>query len=392
VAEITDTSGRGAAAATAAGSARLARLRDVARAAWADLAREAIEPNGYYLPGWALAVDATARGRSNVDALCGFDSSRKLIALLPVISAWRAYRLPLPALVAAEAYGTLRTPLLGRGDAAVAARSLLDQAASASASAIVLRDVPLEGAAVAAIRQALARDGLKLSLLASYPRARLDATKDADALLRDALGHKKLKELRRQRRRLSDSGELGFKVARTPDEVKAAIETFLNLERSGWKGERGTALAQHEGDAAFIRRASADLAATGQCEVAVLSAGSTPLAAGIVLRHGDRAFWFKLGIDERFARYSPGVQLAIELTHYFCADPEIAFADSTASADSPMINPIWRDRFLIGDVLIPLRARDPLLPAIRVALLLQRLADTTARRALHLVRRLRARR
>src|SRR5262249_45381027 len=104
------------------------RLRDVARPAWAELGREAIEPNGYYLPGWALAVDATARGRGNVGALCGLDSSRELIGLLPVISAWRAYRLPLPVLVAAEAYGTLRTPLLNRADAAAAARALLDQA------------------------------------------------------------------------------------------------------------------------------------------------------------------------------------------------------------------------------------------------------------------------
>src|SRR5437667_244216 len=67
VAEITDTSGRDAIAATKAGSAPLARLCEVARPAWTDLARDAVEPNGYYLPGWALAVDASARGRSHVD-------------------------------------------------------------------------------------------------------------------------------------------------------------------------------------------------------------------------------------------------------------------------------------------------------------------------------------
>ena len=31
---------------------------------WRALAQRAIEPNGYYLPGWELAVNATARGRT----------------------------------------------------------------------------------------------------------------------------------------------------------------------------------------------------------------------------------------------------------------------------------------------------------------------------------------
>ena len=80
---------------------------------------------------------------------------------------------------------------------------------------------------------------------------------------------------------------------------------------------------QHEGDAAFIRRASAALTETGLCEIVTLHAGDTAVAAAIVLRHQDRAFYFKLGIDERFAKYSPGVQLTLELTRHLCADPAI---------------------------------------------------------------------
>ena len=94
-----------------------------------------------------------------------------------------------------------------------------------------------------------------------HARACLDATGDPDQLLRDALGAKKLKELRRQRNRLADHGDIVFHAARTPDEVAQALETFLALEMSGWKGERGTALAQDAGDAAFIRSATIALAA-----------------------------------------------------------------------------------------------------------------------------------
>ena len=123
-----------------------------------------------------------------------------------------------------------------------------------------------------------------------------------------------------------------------------------------------------------------------QCEIVALYAGDTPVAAGIVLRHQDRAFFFKLGIDERFAKFSPGVQLTLDLTRHLCADPAIATADSTASADHPMINPIWRGRFTIGDVLIPLRKNDPVVPLIHAAMMLRGRVREFARRALHLIR------
>ena len=36
---------------------------------WRALAERAIEPNGYYLPAWELAVNASAHGRTDVLAL-----------------------------------------------------------------------------------------------------------------------------------------------------------------------------------------------------------------------------------------------------------------------------------------------------------------------------------
>ncbi len=260
------------------------------------------------------------------------------------------------------------------------------EARKAGAHALILRDISLDGAAMKALNEVLRREDLRPRVLHSRLRACLDATRDAEELLRDALGAKKLKELRRQRHRLAEHGAVRFEVARTREEVAAALEIFLRLEASGWKARRGTALIQDDGDAGFIRRAAPALAETGQCEIVTLRAGDTPVAAGIVLRHQDRAFYFKLGVDERFARFSPGVQLTLDLTRHLCADPTIATADSTAGADHPMINPIWRGRFAIGDVLIPLRRNDPVVSLIHAALTLHRLVRELARRAVHLIR------
>ena len=363
----------------------LAPIASVSADAWRGLAGRAVEPNGYYLPDWELAVDAFARDRTNASAICAFSDNR-LTGLLPVVPLWRACRIPLPVLVSADPYGSLCTPLLDREQAEAAALELMRQARVTGARALLLREVALDGPAMKAFREELRRDGLRPVALQSHLRAALDATHDADEALQEALGAKKLKELRRQRNRLGDHGAVHFDVARTPDEVVPAVETFLALEASGWKARRGTALAQDKGDAAFIRRATVAMAARGQCEIVSLRAGDTPVAAGIVLRHLDRAFFFKLGVDERFAKYSPGVQLTVELTRHLCADPAIRFADSTAAPDHPMINPIWRGRLAIGDVLVPLRRHDVVVPLIRAALALRQAIREPARRAVHFLR------
>ena len=372
----------------------LAPLTAVGAGQWRALAERANDPNGYYLPDWELAVNASARGRTDVAALSAWsgatsaqDGAARLIGLMPVISMWRAYKIPLPALASADPYGTLGTPPLDRGMTDEAVAQLMRQAWRAGAHALILRDVSLDGAAMKVFTEALQRDGLRPRVLQSHLRACLDATRDADELLREALGPKKLKELRRQRNRLAEHGAIVFEVARTREEVAPALETFLALEASGWKARRGTALSQDDGDAGFIRSAAVALAASGQCEIVTLRAGDTPVAAGIVLRHQDRAFYFKLGVDERFAKLSPGVQLTLDLTRHLCADPAIALADSTADANHPMINPIWRGRLAIGDVLIPLRQRDPVVWLIHAAMTLRRLVRAPARRAVHFLRK-----
>ena len=394
VADIADTSTARRASskdanAHAPGSGRaLTPLVSVSPAQWRALSTRVAEPNGYYLPEWELAVNASASGRLDAAALGAWRDASTLIGLMPVISMWRAYKIPLPALVSADPYGTLCTPLLDRDRAEDAVGNIMEQARRAGAHALIFRATSLDGAAMKAFADVLGRDGIAPLVLQSHVRACLDATCDADEMLRDALGAKKLKDLRRQRNRLAEHGAVNFDVARTPADVAAAIETFLMLEASGWKGQRGTALSQDDGDAAFVRRATSALAETGQCEIVTLRAGETPVAAAIVLRHQDRAFYFKLGVDERFAKFSPGVQLTLELTRYLCADPAIRLVDSTAAPDHPMINPIWRGRLAIGDVLIPLRRGDPVVSLIRAALGLRGRIREPARR---IVRFLRAR-
>jgi hypothetical protein len=57
-----------------------------------------------------------------------------------------------------------------------------------------------------------------------------------------------------------------------------------------------------------------------------------------------------------------------------------------ASPDHPMINPIWRGRFAIGDVLIPLRRGDPVVTLIHTALTMRLKLREIARSVVQVVR------
>ena len=76
-----------ASARAAAATRALVPLTSIDPDQWRALAQRVVEPNGYYLPGWELAVSEAARGRTDAQALPAFDgSSARLIGLMPVVS------------------------------------------------------------------------------------------------------------------------------------------------------------------------------------------------------------------------------------------------------------------------------------------------------------------
>lgn len=343
-------------------------LEAVDTEAWSALAVAALEPNAHFMPRWARAVSQSARERSNLSVLAAASSSfsrraGQFTSLMPVISLWRAYRLPLPALVSADAYGDLGTPLLDRRDPVAAAEDMMQRARETGAAAIVLRALPLEGPVAAAFNQALARHNMAPTILAQHRRATLDASLSHESLMASYSGGRR-KTLRKMQRQLEDLGPVALRRARTPDEVREALPEFLRLEASGWKAGRGTALQNHDGDLAFIRDAAPAMAADGACEIVTLTCADKPVASCILLRQNDRIFCFKIGIDEDYARFSPGVQLLNGITEQFCDDPGIRLADSMAVEGHSLMEAYWPARMLVGDVLVPLYDNDPVVDLI----------------------------
>lgn len=133
------------------------------------------------------------------------------------------------------------------------------------------------------------------------------------------------------------------------------LPIFLRSRRAG--GRAGPAPRRSANDAIrhFVERAVAGLAGEGKARIDRLRIGERTIAATVTLRSGATAWTWKIAYDEAFARFSPGVQLMMDLTDSLLSDQSVARADSCATADHPMIDHLWRERLALADHLVAMR-------------------------------------
>jgi hypothetical protein len=217
---------------------------------------------------------------------------------------------------------------------------------------VLLPYFPVHGPLAAAFDSALDRRGGMSALFACHARALLVPGVAREDYVVSAIGGKKRKELRRQRKRLGEMGNLTFMDARTPAAVALALDDFFTLEARGWKGRAGTAARCDGGIAGFMQGAVTALAAEGKAQVLRMCADARPIAAIVVLRSGSSAWCWKIAYDEAHKRFSPGVQLLLDTTDVLLRDRGVTRADSCATPDHPMIDHVWRERLLLADRLI----------------------------------------
>ncbi|MEJ0078926.1 MAG: GNAT family N-acetyltransferase [Alphaproteobacteria bacterium] len=326
----------------------LAALADV-RTEWRDLVARALEPNVFYDPAFALPA-ARAFGADVGAVLVWSKTSPRLIGLFParierrygVIATLNGWTHP---------YAPLGVPLIDRDEADAAIAAFLDhvEVGAGLPKLVMLPLIARDGAFAAALARVLARRAGASASFGEHARALL-APRNRENYLEHIAG-KKLKELRRQRRRLEESGAVVHMAASGPA-AAVALTDFMALEASGWKGRAGGAARAHAAIETFVRQAVTALAAKGDARVDRLIHDGHPVAASITLRSGNAAWFWKIAYDEAFARASPGVQLTLDLTRDLLADGSLARTDSCATAGHPMIDHLWKERLTLCDMLI----------------------------------------
>jgi CelD/BcsL family acetyltransferase involved in cellulose biosynthesis len=185
-------------------------------------------------------------------------------------------------------------------------------------------------------------------------RAFLQSDLSPAAYYEQAVRQKKRKELRRLRNRLADLGTITSRILDDRAQLDAWCDAFLALEQEGWKGKEGTALACVPNGAAFFREALAAAWDEGRLQFRRLDVDGRPVAMLVNFLCPPGSFSFKTAFDESFAHFSPGVLLQIDNLDLLDR-PDIAWMDSCAAQDHPMIDSLWTERRAIIRVTVPLK-------------------------------------
>ncbi len=119
--------------------------------------------------------------------------------------------------------------------------------------------------------------------------------------------------LRRRARRLAELGAVSVCRVSGAEGLDGALEAFLRLEASGWKGARGTAIARDPRLAAFYRAIARDAAARGALAVRALELDGRAVAIHLGLLHAGVYHLPKTAYDERLGAVSPGQLLQREV-------------------------------------------------------------------------------
>ena len=317
----------------------LAGLGERDLAAWRRLADHAAEPNPFFDPDFVLPA-ARALGSWNDVALIQCGDGAEWTGCLPVCSYTRWHRLPLRCLGTwRHPYCLLGTPLLAPGHDEMTLTAMLATAGAAKGSFAGLEWIATEGPVADALVDALPPRAIEFD---RFSRASLNRRPEND-YLEGWLKSKDRRELRRRARLLGE--ELGGApelVDRSEDD--AAIATFLDLEASGWKGREGTALASNPGHPEFLRETARGFGARGAFRLYMLEAGGRAVAGRCSYVADGVDFCFKIGYDERFARFGPGRELELQMVERFHADPSLRMLDSCTAPENELYNRLWRDR------------------------------------------------
>lgn len=318
--------------------------------AWDDLAAHAAEPNPFN-ERWFLGAAVRHLPPNKGSRMVAVWQDGHLAGMMPLAIANRYGRLPVRHVQNWLHYHCFYgAPLIRRGAEAVFWATLLGSldAADWAPGFLHIAGLDPDGAAFKTLAQTRRADIVHRS-----ERAMLASDLNAQAYYETHVRKKKRKEIGRLRSRLGELGAIRAERMPAGGDIRQWIADFLALEASGWKGREGSALAAQPETRAFFEQCIAAADQAGKLELLRLTRDEEPIAMLVNFMTPPGSYSFKIAFDEAYARFSPGVLIQIENLGVLARD-DIAWMDSCAVEDHPMINSLWAERREIIRVTVPL--------------------------------------
>lgn len=301
---------------------------------WQELSRKSIEPAGLSSPELLLPILKHKGGAELLTISHGPD----LLLALPFVNR---------GLFNAN----WQTPLSMGGSTHTAAAlqdATLETFLRTQTKPFQFKAIPRDGA----FHKSLQRTSTHYTVFESWQRAALNLQGTYENWLHNNFDQKRRKEFKRLRNRLSEQGDLQTKILGCGETTDTFVVDFLALENAGWKGKKGTAIANDPKLAQALREAAQALHHVGKLRFWSLKFNGKAIATLYAVVEGDQAWLGKIAYDESFAKYSPGALIILDCTESFFSEPQVKTVDSTAIQGHPLIDRIWRNRLAMISVFV----------------------------------------
>jgi CelD/BcsL family acetyltransferase involved in cellulose biosynthesis len=129
----------------------------------------------------------------------------------------------------------------------------------------------------------------------------------------NTISSRRRQDFRRARRRLNDQGEVTVDF-HTPnlDELDNLLEEAFVVEQANWKGRNKSAINCRPDLKRFFTVYSRSLCESGKFIMSSLRLDGKMISVQLLVEHSRRWWVLKIGYDERWSKYSPGMQLMFE--------------------------------------------------------------------------------
>ena len=277
---------------------------------WRRLCEAGPYDQPFYRPEWIRAYVAAFAPRAEVVVITLRDAGR-LVAVLPLIREVSAIGgLPARKLRSAGNTHTCRFDLVHdvRQTESIVPRLWAALLGERGWDALELNDVPA-GSALGSLIAHAAAAGYCTRVAPGLTPPYLDLRGGIEGVL-ECLDAKFRANLRRRMRKLESRGRVD--TVRS-DAAGDRLETFYMLERAGWKGAEGSAIACDSATRTFYCDIAEGGERAGTLALYALECGGRPVAMYFGVERGRRYYLLKTTYDENLRDCSPGQLLTHEV-------------------------------------------------------------------------------
>jgi len=139
----------------------------------------------------------------------------------------------------------------------------------------------------------------------------------------DKFSKNQRKSIKRVRKKLFDMGNVEFLTFNNESDIHWAFEKILELEKSGWKGKRGSPVSANAKYMKFYKNLINNFLPIHGVEVYLLSAQKKIIAGSLNLKSDDYVYGQKIAYDQNYGKFAPGISIADEILRKYSNDNSI---------------------------------------------------------------------